>query len=577
MKNILRAVKLLPKYKSQLFWLLLIAFIGATLTTALPLAIQRIIDDIIEAVADKSLSFSALVLPLVVWAGMRLSLITSNLMRQILKNRLFRNAYISFRRQVADRLHTLSINYYEKHRTGKIVSEANQSPIRFAEWLSDFAEQYSSLILNAAFALVVLAYKSPFAAIVTVILATIYVYFSFKSIQKYRKFWSKHRELINEYSGIQHENVSFVAHIRALGVEKLRNKLFTNSVVVHNESMAKMFRLQQKRGFVAGIIELLVTAIPLGIFVYLALRGSLRPTDVYVATVYLGMIGAAITRLNQMWSNTADINDTLGETLTLLDNQDDVSDPENPQKFGNSGAIELQNVSFQYAGTTLEALSNMSLKIEKGQTVALVGRSGSGKSTITKLLLRFYDPSAGEVIISGTNIKNVKQVDLRKRFGVVMQDVALFNDTVFNNISIARPEATKKEVEAAAKLAHAHEFISDLPAGYDTLVGERGVKLSGGEKQRVSIARAVLRNPEIILLDEATSALDSESEKYVQDGLKKLLKGRTAIIIAHRLSTIAHADKIVVLDKGKIVEEGTFEELKKSGGAFANLLAHQQL
>lgn len=577
MKNIFRALRFLPKFKPQLILAVIVSIISAALVTVLPLAIQRVIDDIFKAVSNKDLTFSVLYIPLAVWAGLRITLIGFDWLREIVEDNFFRKAAIEFRRSVSEKVHSLSITYFEKHRVGQIVSEIGQSPFKLAEWLSNVIDSYAVVTLNALFALVVLTYKFPPVALVTLTLAAGYVWYSFKTMQQNRKYWKVHRRVINDYVGIQTENVSFVAHIRALGIEKIRSKLFGDRMSEHDQSMRHMFNFQHRRNFVAGLIELCLSAIPLSMFAYLAIKGTLRPSDIYVAAVYLGTISSCASRLSRMWNNTTELNDTLGETLAILDNQNIVQDPVTPKKLGGSGDIDLREVSFQYEGTSSEALSGITLHIDKGQTVALVGRSGSGKTTITKLLLRFYDPSEGVISISEVDIKEVKQEDLRKQFGVVMQDVALFNDTVANNISIARPGATRKEVEAAAKLAHAHEFISELSDGYDTLVGERGVKLSGGEKQRVSIARAVLRNPEVVLLDEATSALDSESEKYVQEGLKKLLKGRTAIIIAHRLSTIAHADKIVVLDKGKIVEEGTFEELKKAGGTFADLLAHQQL
>ncbi len=192
-----------------------------------------------------------------------------------------------------------------------------------------------------------------------------------------------------------------------------------------------------------------------------------------------------------------------------------------------------------------------------------MGPSGVGKSTITKLLLRFYEPTSGKIIFNETDANQYTSDSIRKKIAVVMQDIALFNTSIRENLQIAKPSATEKEIKKAARLAHADEFITKLPKGYDTLVGERGVKLSGGQKQRIAIARAILKNPDIIILDEATSALDSESEKLVQDSLKKLLKDRSAIIIAHRLSTVRHADEILVLQKGTILQHGSHEELMK--------------
>ena len=234
-----------------------------------------------------------------------------------------------------------------------------------------------------------------------------------------------------------------------------------------------------------------------------------------------------------------------------------------------TSSIEYKNVSFSYDKD--EVLKNISLKIEKGKTIALVGPSGGGKSTFVDLLPRFYDCTKGEILIDGVAIKDIKINDVRGVMGIVSQETILFNDTVMGNITMGMENVTEKDVIAAAKVANAHEFISGLAHDYHTNIGDRGIKLSGGQRQRISIARAVLKNPPILILDEATSALDTESEKLVQDALVKLMKNRTSIVIAHRLSTIQHADEIIVISKGEIVERGKHNELLAKNGAYKKL------
>lgn len=263
---------------------------------------------------------------------------------------------------------------------------------------------------------------------------------------------------------------------------------------------------------------------------------------------------------------------SLDRVSEVLDYDLKIDEIENPIPVSTlKDKIEFKNIGFYYDKDNV-ILKNFSLTISKGKTIALVGQSGSGKTTIANLLARFYDVSEGEILIDGENIKNLKIKDYRHLLGMVTQESVLFNDSVFNNILMGKPDATKEEVITAAKIANAHQFIENLPEKYLTNIGDDGNKLSGGQKQRVSIARAVLKNPPIMILDEATSALDTESERFVQDALEKMMENRTSIVIAHRLSTIQKADWIVVMERGVVVEEGTHQELLNQNGAYRKLV-----
>jgi subfamily B ATP-binding cassette protein MsbA len=233
--------------------------------------------------------------------------------------------------------------------------------------------------------------------------------------------------------------------------------------------------------------------------------------------------------------------------------------------------IELRDVSFGYANEGRPVLRNVSLQVAAGTMVALVGESGGGKSTLTKLLPRFHDPISGAVLWDGVDLRKVRLASLRKQIALVTQETVLFNDTVLHNISYGKPEATQAEVEAAAKIAFAHDFIMELPHGYQTIVGERGVFLSGGQRQRLAIARSLLVDAPLLILDEATSALDAESERFVQQAIANLVRNRTTLVIAHRLSTVRRADKIVVMEAGRIIETGSHEELLARGGQYRKL------
>jgi ATP-binding cassette subfamily B protein len=397
--------------------------------------------------------------------------------------------------------------------------------------------------------------------------------------RRVRRLSRASQDRVADSSAIASEVLNAISVVQSYTAEHREADRFTAST---SQALGTALRRTRARSILVGFIILTSSAALLwGLYLgTLSVRaGQTTAGELGQTIVYVILLASAFAVLGEVYGDVLRAAGATERLMELLHARSDVRSPEHPQEAPwpvNGSSLVLRDVNFNYPSRpTQQALNGLSGEVLAGQTVAIVGPSGAGKTTLFSLLMRFYTPQQGELLLDGVPITQMDLQALRQRIGVVPQEAVVFSGTVMENIRYGRPEATEAEVMAAAHAAFAQEFIAELPSGYDTYLGDRGVRLSGGQRQRIAIARAILKNPPLLLLDEATSALDANSERMVQAALETAMQGRTTLVIAHRLATVQRADCIWVLDKGRLVEQGTHDELITRGGLYASLAALQ--
>ncbi|NBD28566.1 MAG: ATP-binding cassette domain-containing protein [Alphaproteobacteria bacterium] len=474
-------------------------------------------------------------------------------------------------------IHRLSLRYHITRKTGGL-SRIIERGVKGVDFLLRFLLfSIGPLILELMMIAVILLWHFGFSYVgVVAVTIAIYIYFTFKVTEWRVRIRKEMNEQDTDANQKAIDSLLNFETVKYFGAESREARRYDGAMALYETAALKtaytlgLLNFGQAFVITTGLVLVMVMA------AFGVQNGTLTTGDFVMINAYMIQITMPLNFLGSVYREIRQAMVDMGEMFDLLEQPSDVSDKPGAKVLNvKSGEVAFDTVSFGY-DTDRAILKGVSLTVTGGETVAIVGSSGSGKSTIGRLLFRFYDVSGGAIRIDGQDIRDVTQDSLHEAIGVVPQDTVLFNDTIRYNIAYGRDGASEDEIIAVAKAAKIHDFITGLPGGYDTQVGERGLKLSGGEKQRVGIARTLLKNPPILLLDEATSALDTDTERDIQSELKAMGQGRTVLTIAHRLSTIADADRIVVLEKGEIVEQGTHDALLSSAGRYARLWARQQ-
>lgn len=470
-----------------------------------------------------------------------------------------------------------SMQFHNDRFSGSLVSQTNKFVWGFERLFDTFIWDLWPILMYILMVFCVLIPQVPWFAVGLIVFCILYALIAGLSFKRTAYLNDEEASAEAKQTGQLADSISNMISVKSYAGEAHERHRYANFSRTTFNAGRTLMRATIKRDVMFGSVQVGITAL---ILVFL-LAGR-EWLGISIATLIL-IVNYAQTIQGELWSIThifKNINRVFGdahEMTLILDMVDDVVDlPGADQLVMLQATVNFDHINFKHQGAKEAIFQDFSLKVKPGERIGLVGMSGSGKTTLTKLLLRFADVDEGQITISDQNIKEVTQRSLRENIAYVPQETSLFHRTIAENIAYGKLNATPEEIQRAAELANAHEFIKDLPNGYDTLVGERGVKLSGGQRQRIAIARAILKDAPILVLDEATSALDSESEALIQDALNTLMKGRTSIVIAHRLSTVANLDRIVVLEDGKIVEQGTHHQLLgKSHGVYNQLWSRQ--
>jgi len=579
MESIKRYMKFVYPYKWQIIWTLLIGIVKFAIPLLIPVLIQYVIDDIIDGggsnAAKTSELFWIIGIAVILFVIIRPPV---EYYRQYFAQWTSNKILFDIRDQLFSHMQKLSFKYYSNTRAGEVISRV----INDVEQTKNFVMTgLMNLWLDVATILIAIAIMLSYDVKLTLVAIMVFPLYAF-SVQYFfgrlRSLTRDRSQALAEVQGYLHERVQGMSVIKSFAVEDHEQKNFEGK---NGNFLSRAIDQTKWNAKAFAVVNTITDIAPLIVIGYAGFRVIEGDLTIGVMVAFIAYVERLYNPLRRLVNSSTTLTQSIASmdrVFELVDEKYDVDDKEDAKEVKNvRGDIVFDHVSFAYDEHENDVLKDVHLHVKQGETIAFVGMSGGGKSTIVSLVPRFYDVTQGRILLDGTDIRDYQVRSLRNQIGMVLQDNILFSESVMMNIKMGNPNASDEDAIVAAKAANAHGFIEELPEGYNTKVGERGVKLSGGQKQRVAIARVFLKNPPILILDEATSALDLESEHLIQESIELLAKERTTFIVAHRLSTITHADRIVVIDKGKIAESGSHQELMKHKGLYYNLFQVQQL
>ena len=564
-------VKKLKKYVKKYYILIILNILLALVSSAVSATpvtlIKRLFDRGIQGKDEKDILYAAGGMILLSVLGAFLVYWTT-----ILSGKISSSIYKNIVDDLYVKIQSLDMEYFSTTKVGELMTKVLNDPANVNTFILEFFE-FLKYVFTAISYLVIAIRIDWKLTLGMFIVAPILMTTVKKYSKKLKKSGKERQEATGTLNSKLQETLSGIRVIRAFATEKQEIRNFKKISLELKKVVMKTVGYNAKSNSVSEALNYVMMAILLLFGGYRILRGRVFTTGDFLTIMSaIGSMYTPVRRSANIYNSLSTNIPSIGRIFEILDVVPEIADAPDCIKFEEfKSDITFENVDFSYKDSDEKVLKNINLVAKKGETVALVGNSGGGKSTLVNLIPRFFDVTGGKITIDGVDVKNYKIKSLRKKIGIVPQETFLFGGTILENIKYANQNASVEEVVEAAKMANAHEFIEKLEQGYETEIGERGIKLSGGQKQRISIARAILENPQILILDEATSALDNESEQLVQDALEKLMKGKTTFVIAHRLSTIINSDKIVVIQQGEIRETGTHEELLNKDGIYKSL------